>query len=73
MRALNAGERHIENSFGDEAPPSAEPEPWRPPVGCPRCHDTRTRLIGMHYEMSVYECELCGLRFEMEENEHHFA
>ena len=58
----------IEDVFGAEEPPSAEPEPWRPPVGCPRCQGTRTRLVGMHYEMSVYECELCRLQFEVEED-----
>ena len=48
----------IEDAFGEDEPPSAEPEPWRPPVGCPQCHGIRTRLVGMRYEVSVYECEL---------------
>ena len=42
-------------------------EPWRPPARCPQCHGIQTRFITLNYEMSVYECELCGIQFETEE------
>ena len=51
--------------FADgEEPPSDEPESWHPPVPCPQCGQTQTRFVAMHYEASVYECELCQVRFE---------
>jgi transcription elongation factor Elf1 len=53
-------------AFLDE-PPSEEPEPWRPPAPCPQCGQTQTRFVEMRYERSVYECELCEARFEIEE------
>jgi len=50
-----------------DEPPSEEPEPWRPPVPCPQCGRTQTRFVEMRYEVSVYECELCEGRFELDE------
>ena len=51
----------------DEALPiEGEPEPWRPPVACPQCSRTRTRFVTLHYELAVYECELCEIEFEVE-------
>ena len=44
-----------------------EPEPWRPPARCPECHGSQTRFITLNYEMSVYECEVCGVQFEVEQ------
>ncbi len=41
---------------------------WSPLVQCPRCHSLETRFIEPHYEMSVYECTVCGVRFEVEED-----
>lgn len=46
---------------------SEEPEPWRPPVRCPQCNGVQTRFLAMRYEVSVYECEACGLQFEADE------
>lgn len=43
------------------------PEPWRPPVRCPQCNGVQTRFLTLRYEVSVYECETCGLQFEVEE------
>ena len=40
---------------------------WRPLVPCPQCRQTRTRFITLRHELSVYECELCRLQFEVEE------
>jgi len=54
--------------FADsEELPSEEPESWHPPVPCPQCGRTQTRFVEMRYEVSVYECELCEVRFEVEE------
>ncbi len=58
----------LQESFGDEEPlGEQEPESWRPPVRCPQCHGIQTRFLTLHYEMSVYECEVCGIQFEAEE------
>lgn len=51
----------------EEAPYDPEPEPWRPPVQCPECFARQTRFLSLHHEVSVYECDLCGVRFEIEE------
>jgi len=51
----------------DEPIPQGEPEPWRPPVSCPKCQSTETRFLSLQYEMSVYVCEICGVEFEVEE------
>ncbi len=54
--------------FDDDEPVhDAEPEPWRPPVRCPQCHGDQTRFLTLHHEMSVYQCEVCGVKFETEE------
>ncbi|MFH1777926.1 MAG: hypothetical protein ABH952_10265 [Candidatus Omnitrophota bacterium] len=37
---------------------------WHPMVRCPKCFSTDTRFVQPHYEMSVYECNTCGTRFE---------
>ena len=52
---------------GDDSPLQEEPEPWRPPARCPECHGSQTRFITLNYEMSVYECEVCGVQFEVEQ------
>ena len=41
---------------------------WNPPVECPKCNSKGTRFVEPHEEMSVYECNICGCRFEIEEN-----
>ena len=41
---------------------------WNPPVECPKCDSADTRFLEPHYEMSIYECNVCGCRFEIEEN-----
>ncbi len=51
-----------------ERPPD-EPASWRPPVACPQCSQTRTRLVTLRHEMSVYTCELCRIEFEVEEEQ----
>ena len=43
---------------------------WQPPVECPKCGSTDTRFVEPHYEMSVYECNVCGRKFEAEEEWH---
>jgi DNA-directed RNA polymerase subunit RPC12/RpoP len=40
---------------------------WTAAVSCPRCFSTETRFIEPKYEMSLYECLKCGVRFEVEE------
>ena len=50
-----------------DEPPEEEPEPWRPPVRCPQCDRPETRFVSPRYERLVYECEICGLQFEVDE------
>jgi len=40
---------------------------WHPAVVCPNCGSDNTRFVEPHYEVSVYECLDCGLKFEAEE------
>lgn len=40
---------------------------WSPQVECPECSSNDTRLIEPKDEVSVYECNVCGCRFETEE------
>lgn len=40
---------------------------WQPPSQCPKCGSTDTRFVEPHYEMSIYECNVCGCRFEIDE------
>ncbi len=42
---------------------------WQPRVQCPKCGSTDTRFIEPHHEISVYECNVCGCRFEVEEEQ----
>ncbi len=44
-----------------------EPQQWQRPVACPSCGSAETRLVEMHYEVGLYECEKCGTTFEEEE------
>jgi hypothetical protein len=53
-------------TFEDEPVPEEEPETWRPPVPCPQCGQTQTRFVTYHYEVAVYECDLCRAQFEAE-------
>ena len=53
--------------FAEDEPIEEEPAIWRPPVACPKCYGTQTRLVTLHHEMSVYACERCGAEFEIEE------
>jgi len=39
---------------------------WHPPVECSKCGSIDTRFVEPHEEMSVYECNVCGCRFEIE-------
>ena len=43
------------------------PAEWNPQVTCPECGSTDTRFIEPHFEALVYECNACGVRFEVEE------
>ncbi|MFA5319889.1 MAG: hypothetical protein WBE75_04655 [Candidatus Omnitrophota bacterium] len=40
---------------------------WRSPVECPKCGSYDTRFVGPLEDLSVYECNLCGCRFEVTE------
>ena len=59
----------LSDDFFKEGDPVPEEEPvsWHPPVRCPSCGGVQTRFITLRYEMSVYECEVCGTEFETEE------
>jgi uncharacterized Zn finger protein len=39
---------------------------WHPAVECSKCGSDDTRFIEPRYEISVYECNSCGTRFEIE-------
>ena len=59
--------RDDKNPFDDVPGPEEESAVWRPPARCPECRGNQTRFIGMNYEMSVYECAVCGTEFEVED------
>ena len=59
---------NLQDAFEAEGGPEREPEAWRAPVRCPECHGIETRFVTMNYEMSVYECDLCGAEFEVEDD-----
>jgi predicted RNA-binding Zn-ribbon protein involved in translation (DUF1610 family) len=40
---------------------------WSGLVQCPECGSQDIRFAEPHHEMSVYECNVCGCRFEIEE------
>jgi len=40
---------------------------WHDPVYCPFCYGRNTRFVEPHYEASIYECNSCRRRFEIEE------
>lgn len=42
---------------------------WSSPVTCPNCGSNEIRFVEPHYEMSVYECLVCGYHFEIEEEQ----
>jgi transcription elongation factor Elf1 len=42
---------------------------WKPAVECPKCGSTDTRFVEPLDDLSVYECNLCGCRFETAEEE----
>ena len=56
-----------EDFFEEGAPPPEEPPVWRPPVPCPQCHQTDTRLVTLRHEISLYACGRCRIEFEIEE------
>jgi len=39
---------------------------WNPAVECPKCKNSDTRFVEPHEEMAIYECNICGCRFEIE-------
>lgn len=41
---------------------------WSSPIECPKCGSKDTRFEGPHYEASIYECNICGCRFEIVED-----
>lgn len=58
----------VQDTFSEDEPAGEpEPAPWRPPARCPQCLGSQTRFITMESEMSVYECDVCGVQFETEE------
>lgn len=59
--------RGDDDRVDDEPGPEEESGVWRPPARCPECRGNQTRFVGMNYEMSVYECEVCGTKFEAED------
>ena len=42
---------------------------WFPRIGCPQCGSQDTRFVQPRYEMSIYECNACGCRFEVKKND----
>lgn len=41
---------------------------WLDAVTCPKCGSKDTRFVEPLYEASVYECNICGCRFEVMED-----
>ena len=41
---------------------------WRGAPICPQCGSEDVRFVEPHYEMSIYECNVCRCRFEIEED-----
>jgi predicted adenine nucleotide alpha hydrolase (AANH) superfamily ATPase len=42
---------------------------WFPSVEYPKCGSRDIRFIKLHQETSIYECNVCGCLFELEEGE----
>lgn len=42
---------------------------WSLSVECPKCGSSDTRFVEPRYEVSIYECNICGCRFEIIEEE----
>ena len=42
---------------------------WSDPVECPQCASKDTRFVEPRDESSIYECNICGCRFEMIEGD----
>ncbi len=40
---------------------------WQDTVECPKCESKDTRLVEFRDEISLYECNQCGCRFETEQ------
>jgi len=40
---------------------------WHDSVECPKCGSRDTRFLEPNEEISVYECNDCGCRFEIDE------
>lgn len=40
---------------------------WFPAVECPKCGSKDTRFVEPRDEMSIYECAVCGCRFEIDD------
>jgi DNA-directed RNA polymerase subunit M/transcription elongation factor TFIIS len=40
---------------------------WSMAVECPKCGSKDMHFVESHYEMSFYECNVCGYRFEIDE------
>ena len=36
-------------------------------IKCPKCGSDDVRFVEPRYEMSIYECNVCSCRFEIEE------
>ena len=58
-----------ENFFEEGELFPEEPSVWKPPVPCPRCGLNDTRFLTLTYEVSVYICDVCSTRFEIDEGE----
>ena len=41
---------------------------WNPPVECPECFSKDVRFVEPNYEASIYECNVCGCRFQIIED-----
>ena len=41
---------------------------WSDSMECPKCGSKDTRFVEFRDEISVYECNVCGCRFDIEED-----
>ncbi|MDD5254520.1 MAG: hypothetical protein PHR11_00520 [Candidatus Omnitrophica bacterium] len=42
---------------------------WHEEIRCPECGSSETHFIEVRNDLSVFECEICGCRFEIEESD----
>ncbi|MCM8794286.1 MAG: hypothetical protein NC819_00545 [Candidatus Omnitrophica bacterium] len=63
---INDEDLEADDEDDEDEEEGEESSDLKDPVYCPVCGSDSVRLIEMHYEMGLYECERCHLTFEDE-------